>query len=449
MDIGAALEKRFSDILGINPSVIGRAAVERIVTQALRRTGTADAAGYLSLLARSPEEAERCLEALVVPETWFFRDREPFELLRQHLCQHWFPANPGRKVRILCLPCSTGEEPYSIAITLLGAGISPEQFHLDAADISRRALAAARRAEYGKGSFREPLTPGQALFFRATGRSQRVADEVVSNVHYRRANIIDPDLLAGCDPYQIIFCRNVLIYLTDGARARALENIGRLLAADGLLFSGHAEMGIFQQQGYTAVRHPRAFACRRTGPQPRGGGKGFLTASPGAGPTLRASVPPPAAASSPAPAKRHRQHSGPGEGVSPEAAADPAGSKSAGDGPRDGTAAGAAGALHAEALALADRGRFDDAETLCRRHLREQRPHADVYALLGLIQEAAGRPEEAEEQYLKALYLDPDHYETLVHLSLLYRQRGEVRKASLLNRRAAAAQRRPHEPLSP
>jgi chemotaxis protein methyltransferase WspC len=101
----------------------------------------------------------------------------------------------------------------------------------------------------------------------------------------------------------------------------------------------------------------------------------------------------------------------------------------------------AVGALHAEALALADRGRFDEAEALCKRYLEEQNPHADVYCLLGLIQEADRRLEGAEECYLRSLYLDPDHYETLIHLSLLYRQRGDSRKALLLRRRAETAQR--------
>jgi chemotaxis protein methyltransferase WspC len=102
----------------------------------------------------------------------------------------------------------------------------------------------------------------------------------------------------------------------------------------------------------------------------------------------------------------------------------------------------AVGTLHAEALSLADRGQFDEAEALCRLYLQEQPPHADVYFLLGLIHEAARRSGEAEECYLKALYLGPDHYETLIHLSLLYRQQGDGRKAALYRRRAEAGERR-------
>jgi chemotaxis protein methyltransferase WspC len=107
------------------------------------------------------------------------------------------------------------------------------------------------------------------------------------------------------------------------------------------------------------------------------------------------------------------------------------------------------GARHAEALLLADRGRFDEAAALCGRYLQEQPPHADVYCLLGLIHEAAQRSGEAEKCYLKALYLGPDHFETLIHLSLLYRQQGDSRKAALYRRRAEAGERRPDGTVAP
>jgi len=105
--------------------------------------------------------------------------------------------------------------------------------------------------------------------------------------------------------------------------------------------------------------------------------------------------------------------------------------------------AAGARALHAQALALADQGRFVEAEAICQQSLRRGRPRAEVYCLLGLIHEAARRHDEAEACYLKALYLDPDHYESLIHLSLLYRQQGNDRKARMYLRRAESQERRP------
>jgi chemotaxis protein methyltransferase WspC len=414
MEISAAMEKRFSDTLGLNTAAIGRAGIERIVCAGVKRSGVADAAAYLELLSTSPEEFERCLEELVVPETWFFRDREPFILLKQHLCGQWFPSHPDGTVRILSAPCSSGEEPYSIAMTLLTAGIVPRQFHLDAADISRRALEAARRAVYGKGAFRQPLTDSQEAFFSGTARVRRLDEAVVRIVHFFRENLIDPRFLTGYEPYHIIFCRNVLIYLTEEARRQVVANIYRLLAPDGILFTGHAEVGILLQHGFAAIRHERAFACRRTMESP------FPHVKPETVPER------PAVMSAPSPARRPL----PAAAVREEVAAAPE------------PQFAAVGTLHAEALSLADRGQFDEAAALCRRYLQEQPPHADVYFLLGLIHEAARRSGEAEECYLKALYLGPDHYETLIHLSLLYRQQGDGRKAALYRQRAEAGERR-------
>ena len=439
MDLCAAVEKRFIDTLGLNAAAVGRAGFERIVRAAMRRSGIADAAAYLELLSTSPEEFERCLEDLVVPETWFFRDTEPFILLKQHLRETWFPSRPDETVRILSIPCSTGEEPYSIAMTLIEAGIPPRQFHLDAVDISRSALAAAGRAVYGKGSFRHPLTAPQEAFFTGPVGERRVDETVVRTVHFYRENLVEPRLLAGKAPYHIIFCRNVLIYLTDEARRRVIENVGRLLARDGILFTGHAEMGILLQQGFTAVRHARAFACKRTGigeTAPQRLPDGMI---PQCDPDPGFQIPPVRAkfgtlAESPAkppvpPAARSAPRSVAVRTPNPQIPTPPP---------------AAIEALHAEALALADRGLFDAASALCRQHLREQRPYADGYCLLGLIHEAARQSVEAEECYLKALYLDPDHYETLIQLSLLYRQQGDDRKAALCRRRADATGRRPN-----
>ncbi|MHB8771513.1 MAG: CheR family methyltransferase [Syntrophales bacterium] len=423
METGDAVEKWCADTLGLDGAAIGRRSVERTLSAAVKRSGAADAGAYLALLAASPEESERFLEELVVPETWFFRDSEPFVFLRRFLEREWLPSHPNRTLRVLSAPCSTGEEPYSIAMTLLETGLAADRFTLDAADISRKALTFAKKAHYGRGSFRQPLEGTREVFFRPTPRGMRIAERVTGLVRFCRGNLIRPDFLAAEGPYDVIFCRNIFIYLTAAARRQLLANVERLLAPDGILFTGHAEMGILRQERFTAVRHPRAFACRR-GTAAAWAGEGHprrqrpsavpaAAAVPLAGPGL---ISPPGRNAGASPAK-------------PPLAAVPPGP------------AGAAGSLHAEALALADRGRIAEAEALCRRHLRE-RPHADVYCLLGLINEAARRPGEAEECYLKALYLDPDHYESLIHVSLLYRQQGNDRKARTYRRRAEMQERR-------
>jgi chemotaxis protein methyltransferase WspC len=305
-------------------------------------------------------------------------------------------------------------------MTLLEAGIPAEGFVLDAA------ASAAGPGRREKGRLRPRLLQRSPWGNRRpssspASRGRRLTEAVTRTVRFHRANLIAPDFFAAEAPYDIIFCRNIFIYLTAKARLKLLANIERLLAPEGLLFTGHAEVGILQMEGFDAVRHPRAFACRRkakaaapkTAPRPR----------PAAAPLLPAAVAPTAP---PPPAKRAR----PAEEAAPPRTE------------RKGAAARAR-ALHGEALALADQGRFAEAEALCRQAISRERPHADLYCLMGLIHEAARRPDEAEACYLKALYLDPDHYETLVQVSLLYRQRGNDRKARMYLRRAEALERRP------
>jgi chemotaxis protein methyltransferase WspC len=301
-------------------------------------------------------------------------------------------------------------------MTLLEANIPADRFRLDAADISRKALTAAREAVYRRGSFRERLNNSQDAFFRVTSQGWQLAEAVTGTVRFCRDNLVTPRFLAGEAPYHIIFCRNIFIYLNPEGRRQLLANLDRLLVPEGLLFTGHSEVGYLQQQGFAAIRHPLAFACRKAGksaaavpPLPKPEPRPQMPASPPAFTLARSS---PAVADIPAQPL-------------PEPEPRPS----------------AVSSLHAEALALADRGEFDAAAELCRRHLSQGRPHADVYCLLGLIHEAARRPGEAEKCYRKALYLDPDHYETLIQASLLYGHQGNSRKALLYRRRAEAQER--------
>ncbi len=402
-EIPGAVERLFAERFGLETASLGRTRMERTVAAAMRRLGAGDQKTCRELLSRSREEQARCLEELVVPETWFFRDHEPFLFMKQYLRDHWYPAHCGETVRILSVPCSTGEEPYSIAMTLLGPDMPPLSFCIDAVDVSERALTMAREAVYGKPSFRSPLTTEQEMFFTQTPRGRKVADRAVQAVCFHHGNLIDPDFLAAREPYDLLFCRNVLIYMTEEAKRQVLAKLDRLLAPQGILFTGHAEMGFMQQNGYTAIPHPHAFACQRAEKAPA-----FITAPKISRSSLTASpLPEKRAVQSPAPAR---------PSISP-----------ADDGLRD---------LLKEARAFADRGLFGEATDLCQKYLREHRPQAGIYCLLGLINEATDRSTEAEEYYLKALYLDPGHYEALIQTSLLYRRRGDDRKAALYRKRA-------------
>src|SRR5439155_126273 len=109
---------------------------------------------YGRLIETQVGEWDQLLESVVVTETWFFRDRNPFAMVARLAREQWLPSHPTAPMRLLSVPCSSGEEPYSLVMALLDAGVPTTRFQIDAADISSRALARAKQGIYGKNSFR-------------------------------------------------------------------------------------------------------------------------------------------------------------------------------------------------------------------------------------------------------------------------------------------------------
>ena len=143
--------------------------------------GLEDARTYWELVSASPNELQALTEAVVVAETWFFRDRAAFAAMARIALEHWLPANPEGVLRLLSLPCASGEEPYSIAMALLDSGFPSKRYRIDAIDISERTLAHAERATYGKNSFRGVELGFRDRHFEATAHGHdRLFDRIVS-----------------------------------------------------------------------------------------------------------------------------------------------------------------------------------------------------------------------------------------------------------------------------
>ncbi|MGH7785737.1 MAG: CheR family methyltransferase, partial [Candidatus Binatia bacterium] len=122
--------------IGLDPAALGSAAIAHAVRGRARARGLAGPAAYLAALAEDAAEWDALLESVVVPETWFFRDREPFALLSRWARAAGAARSPADPLRVLSLPCATGEEAWSIAITLAAAGIAPAAFRVEALDLS-------------------------------------------------------------------------------------------------------------------------------------------------------------------------------------------------------------------------------------------------------------------------------------------------------------------------
>jgi chemotaxis protein methyltransferase WspC len=400
--------------MGLHVAAVGSSLIDRAVRQRMQARGTKRQDEYLRLLKHSPVELHLLVEAVVITETWFFRDRQPFVSLVQLALTEWLPAHATGRLRLLSVPCASGEEPYSMAMALLDAGVPPERFQIDAYDISAHALIAAEQARYGKNSFRGDDLTFRARHFAATDDGYLLNPRVRRQVRFHQGNLLDPECLEESSIYDFIFCRNLLIYFEGATQQKVLQKLRRALLPSGVLFVGPAEAPIALDSGFTSVNLPMSFACRiATGPD--------QTRQPESKTSRQnrlrqVSVPPIAPVSARRLPRELEFHGLPQKSVQTPADL-------------------------ALAQRLADEGRLAEAAEICEAHLREHGVSAQAYYLLGLVRHAAGADSQASEFYRRALYLKPDHYETLVQWALLSERNGDAARARILQERAERARR--------
>ena len=430
MSLGA-IEALLRGKIGLDPASIGSRAIDFSVAKRMEVCGVTDQAHYFNLLQESPGEMEELVEMIVVPETWFFRDKEPFVFLKHYIEFEWLPRHKGSCLQVLSAPCATGEEPYSIAMLLMESGLDKGQFHIDALDISRKAIEKAKTGVYGKNSFRRIENVFLKQFFIQTEEGLLLDDRVRRAVTFKQANLIDASAVLEQCRYDVIFCRNVLIYFDSESKKNVFSLLDRSLAAEGILFLGHVEMMQMLAGGYDPVDHPRAFAFKKT------------PLKPGQADSHKGTLPRP-----------RRNLTKGADDISQKKAMHPKASPVAA-GARNRKKAGAPDSPHkpdnaresllSTAQKLADRGNLNEAKTVCERFVREQGPSAQGLCLLGLISESLGEVGQAETFYDKALFLDPDNYETIMHLALLMEKRNAVEKARVLRKRAERIQAAQHQ----
>lgn len=410
---------------GMHIATVGDSTLKSAIQTRLRALDIVDTAAYLALLQHSHTELTELTEEVVIPETWFFRDQYPFDTLGK-LASKALSENSSLNWRILSVPCSTGEEPYSIAMSLLMAGMTPEQFSIEGIDISQRALDRARDGHYGQHSFRGVQdSQVRERFFDKTENDYIIKPEIRDLVQFEHANILDKRFYdRPC--YDIIFCRNLLIYFDTDDKIAAYDTLYQILNQNGLLFIGHSESGAIPDC-FTHTRHANSFAYRKSTDNPD---------SPAANinellaivrkHTIRPELP---ETSLPATCPVDNQ---PGTDLTtarPETLFKTE--------PKQETSSES----HIElARRYADAGNLIDAEHICRIHLDENAQDASAHCLLGLIQEAGKHHEGAEKSYRKALYLDPHYTDALIQLALLLDRQGKPQQAQQLRQRASKQQ---------
>ncbi|PKB24302.1 CheR family methyltransferase [Janthinobacterium sp. 64] len=387
---------------------VSKAVAERAVGQRMEQTGFADSAAYLQAL--TPAEMTQLIELVVVPESWLFRDPQAFYATVELVQERWAR---GRATRILSIPCAGGEEPYSMAMALRDGAMPKQAFSIDAYDLSPGCIERAQAGIYGRNAFRaQDVAFRERYFTHVADDAYRIIDSLREQVTFRQGNLLQFDTATYSRHYDVIFCRNLLIYFDKPTTRAAIANLSALLADDGMLLAGYAEVPSFCQNGFAPLQFRQAFALKKEATPPAAVIQ--VAALPPPTRTLR-SVPPaprPAPArAAPAPAARPR----PVPVQPPQPPAD----------------------LLAEARRLADRGQLREAGEKCHAHLARVPEAAEAYFMLGIINELAGKMDLADDYWRRCIYLQPDHYEALCHLSLLAERNGNHTAAATLKARAA------------
>ena len=387
---------------------VSKSVAERAVGQRMEQTGFSDSAAYLQAL--TPAEMTQLIELVVVPESWLFRDPQAFYATVELVQERWAR---GRATRILSIPCAGGEEPYSMAMALRDGAVPKQAFSIDAYDLSPGCIERAQAGVYGRNAFRaQDVAFRERYFTHVADDAYRIIDALREQVTFRQGNLLQFDTATCSRHYDVIFCRNLLIYFDKPTTRAAIANLSALLADDGMLLAGYAEVPSFCQNGFAPLQFRQAFALKKEATPPAAVIQ--VAALPPPTRALR-SVPPaprPAPArAAPAPAERPR----PVPVQAPQPPAD----------------------LLAEARRLADRGQLREAGEKCHAHLARVPEAAEAYFMLGMINELAGKMDLADDYWRRCIYLQPDHYEALCHLSLLAERNGNHTAAATLKARAA------------
>jgi chemotaxis protein methyltransferase WspC len=395
-DIEALLKQK----IGLDAESIGRSAVEYAVRTRKAACAIGVLAEYARHLQHSPAEQQALVDAVVVPETWFFRGPEAIDAMATIVQERRY--RQGRPQRLLSLPCSTGEEPYSLAMALLDIGMPADMFRIDGIDISTRSIAAAEAAVYGRNSFRAKDLSFRDRYFEDVPGGVRPIEKVRQQVRFATGNLIDPLRTLAPASYDIIFCRNVLIYFDPPTQDSAVAMLFRLLTPDGLLFVGASEASLPIRQRFAPMRIPMAAAFCKDDAVKAG--------KPETRPAKaqRRPVPPPSF-----PVRKPALVAQPVAAAPPPAPVDPLD----------------------EVQRLADAGHIGEAILVGKQCLDRQGASPRIFYLLGLLSDASGDPQQAAAYYRKTLYLDPTHGEALAHLALLRQRQGDTAGAGALQGR--------------
>ncbi len=402
---------QLADNIGLEIETVGLLTLRKVIEQQMQHAGFHSIEDYHQHLAQSPQGWQSLIDAVVVPETWFMRGQAALHCLNDYVKKDWISQKNNAPLRILSVPCSTGEEPYSIAINLLEMGLNVERLHILGVDISQHAVQHAQRAIYTEEAFRDRNDMRyQQSYFERVLQNEKVSYHlyafVKQCVHFKQANVVNARFLENEAPFDIIFCRNLLIYLNCAAREKLLQHLLRLLKPSGLLFVGHAERAHINPAQFEFLPYAGAFACRRLSAPVS---SNSVISSPNLSSILVEQKPS-------LPTAKHFIATNQCDEIQ-------AYSFSIFE------------QLFEKAQRLANQGDFKQALFYCQACLTEKNDSTEAYFLMAMIYLALNEFIQVEQYLNKTLYLNPTHQAALTHLILLAEKRGELQKTQQLRQR--------------
>jgi len=414
------------------------------VSAAAEAMGAGNMTDFIVNLLNAPpsrEALDTLVKYLTIGETFFLRDKPLFQILRDDIFRGILqnPRHTEKKIRIWSAGCSTGEEPYSVAILIdqMENQFRGWEITILGTDLNPHSLEKARAGQFTRWSFRD--TPDDILtryFTPADAATFEIVPVIRNRVRFTQLNFAADDygrLLSGAGPMDIILCRNVLMYFDAPVRDAVISRLNRMLIDNGWLIVGPAESGFVNEPGLTPVRFPNAVLHRKGPPrqEEREGSSDFWRV----------------------PEKISRDHSRPSRRKSDTVYKKPPETDhfqealsafNNGNYRRtirilealiESSSANAerflliAGSQVLTARAYANLGELREAEHWCRAAINHEKLNPAHYYLLATIYQEDGRQPEAIKAVKQALYLDPEFVMGHFTLGVLMQQAGRMADA--------------------
>lgn len=219
--------------------------IDRRIAERISVTGSRTFANYYGLLRDDEKEAQLLINSFTVNETYFYREEHQLRCLSRSLLPEIVRSRkPGDHVRIWSIPCSTGEEPYSIALWLLENWAMVDVYNIEivGSDIDTFAIEGALDGHYGPRALAKlPADVLEHYFEDEEDGARAIIQDIKESVRFTRVNLIDRASVAAQGRFDVIFCRNLLIYFDDSSREEAAANLHEALQPGGFLCLGHTE----------------------------------------------------------------------------------------------------------------------------------------------------------------------------------------------------------------